>query len=248
MPTVYETGHAKNLANFETLITYVKGYGANYNPSNVAIQLVSLQNQANEARTALDQVNNLQAAYSNAVADRTVAFDPLKKLSTRLVNALKATGATKAIIESAETNNRKLQGSRASAKLSEEEKQSLLAAGKTVNQISTSQMSFDSKLDSFDKQIKLLQSIPAYSPNETELQISTLIGLYDELLKKNRAVTEAESAISTGRIARDKIFYNNETGMGAIATDVKNYVKSVYGAGAAAFKQISGLQFRTIKR
>lgn len=32
-----ETGHAKNIANFGTLISFVQGYGAAYAPSNAAM-------------------------------------------------------------------------------------------------------------------------------------------------------------------------------------------------------------------
>ena len=38
-----ETGHAKNVANFDNLISIVKGYGEAYNPSRVALKLTSLQ-------------------------------------------------------------------------------------------------------------------------------------------------------------------------------------------------------------
>jgi len=38
-----ETGHAKNIANFSTLISFVQGYGAAYDPSNAAIELTALQ-------------------------------------------------------------------------------------------------------------------------------------------------------------------------------------------------------------
>jgi len=32
-----ETGHAKNVANFKTMISFVTGYGGDYKPSNSAI-------------------------------------------------------------------------------------------------------------------------------------------------------------------------------------------------------------------
>ena len=33
MASTSETGHAKNVANFQNLIAFVTGYGATYNPS-----------------------------------------------------------------------------------------------------------------------------------------------------------------------------------------------------------------------
>ena len=49
--------------------------------------------------------------------------------------------------ESVKTLVRKLQGTRATAKISEEDKQKLSAEGKEVNQISASQMGYDNRLE-----------------------------------------------------------------------------------------------------
>ncbi len=37
-----ETGHAKNVANFATLIAFCTGYGADYAPTNAMIDLAAL--------------------------------------------------------------------------------------------------------------------------------------------------------------------------------------------------------------
>ena len=42
MPTYYETGHAKNIANFQDLIAFCTGYGATYNPTKTALKLPQL--------------------------------------------------------------------------------------------------------------------------------------------------------------------------------------------------------------
>ncbi|WP_162800054.1 hypothetical protein [Pedobacter jeongneungensis] len=165
MSKINDAGHPKNVANFENLITYLTGYGAVYNPSNVNIQLKSLNEKALAARTLLEQVNDLAAKSSSAIAARDLAFQPLKKLSTRIVNAIKASNVPQQVADNATTNNRKIQGQRASAKLTDEEKEKLAASGTIVNQVSASQQSFDSQLDNFDKQIKLLGTIPTYAPN-----------------------------------------------------------------------------------
>ncbi|MBK7148718.1 MAG: hypothetical protein IPH78_07800 [Bacteroidetes bacterium] len=39
MASTTETGHAKNVANFEDLISFCTGYGASYNPSKAAIAI-----------------------------------------------------------------------------------------------------------------------------------------------------------------------------------------------------------------
>ena len=169
MANTSETGHAKNVANLESLITSIIALGTTYNPSRDSIKLTELQTLHNASEESLNTVNIAQAAYSNAVAARKVAFQPFSQLITRVYNSLKATDTTTQVDQSARTIVRKLQGRRASAKITEEEKKALEAEGKEVNQISASQMSFDNRIENFDRLIMLLSSIPLYNPNEAEL-------------------------------------------------------------------------------
>ena len=120
MSSTSETGHAKNVANFDKLISYAIGYGADYNPSKVAIQVISLQAVYGNANQAIDLVNESIPIYKNTIAGRELVFDPLNKLSTRIMNALDATDAAEQLQENARTINRKIQGSRAKPKKSEE--------------------------------------------------------------------------------------------------------------------------------
>jgi hypothetical protein len=242
-----ETGHAKNVSNFDQLIVYVTSYGSKYNPSKPAIKLDALDVLKNSANKALDDVNLALPAYSNAVAARDEAFNPLSKLVTRVFNALKATGTTEQVDENAQTLVRKITGKRATAKKTDQEKEALKAQGKEVKEISTSQMSFDSRLGNFDKFIKLLGSIPLYIPNEVELSVAGLQVLYTDLSAKNSAVVLATTELSNARIARNKVLYNELTGLVDTAADVKTYLKSVYGTTAPEFKQVSQLAFKAIK-
>jgi len=247
MSTTYETGHAKNAANFQILIANVTGYGASYNPSMASIKLPNLNALANAANATIANLNSLLPRYSNAVAEREAAFEPLSRLSTKMYNSLKATDAIKQVKDNAETNHRKLSGRRASAKLSEEEKQMRLAKGDEVKQISASQKSYDNMLDTLDKQIKLLADIPSYVPNEIELQIATLQELFNTLQIKNTAVQQQLVLLNAARIARNEALYNAKTGIVAVAQDVKNYAKSVFGVSSANYKLISGIAIRKIK-
>lgn len=179
MASTSETGHAKNVANFEKLVAETTAFGENFNPSKATLKLTALNTQLATARAAIAAVNSAEPAYKNAVSARDAAFAPLGKLITRINNALKASDTTVQEDESALTLVRKLQGRRATAKKTEDEKQAAAAEGKEIVQISSSQMSYDSRLDNFDKLIKLLSSIPAYAPNEADLKVEALTALYN---------------------------------------------------------------------
>lgn len=209
--------------------------------------MTALQTLSAEAKSAIDAVNAAMPSYSNAVSAREAAFEPLSKLTTREMNSLKATDTTTQVDESARTLARKIQGVRATAKMTEPEKAAATTEGKEINQISSSQMSYDNRLDNFDKLIQLLNTIELYAPNEPELKVTALTALYNDLKEKNTAVINATTPISNARIARNNILYKENTGLVDVALDVKTYIKSVFGATSPQYKQVSKLEFRAIK-
>jgi hypothetical protein len=243
MSSTSETGHAKNVANFEKLLVAVSSFGTAYNPSKANIRLDALTTKVAEAKAAVGAVNAAEPAFKNAVAVRNEAFEKLGKLVTRISNAIKASDTSAQVDETVMSLIRKLQGRRASVKLTDEEKKALEAEGKSTAEASSSRMSFDSRLDNFDKLVKLLESVAAYAPNEADLKTTALSAFYTDLLAKNNAVAEAESPLTTARIARNEVLYNEATGLANLSVDVKNYVKSVFGSTSPQYKTISSIQF-----
>ena len=115
MASTSETGHAKNVANFQDLIEFVTGYGATYNPSKASLKLTNLIALKASAEGNLTDVISKNTNYNNKVNDRITAFSGLKAFSTRLVNALQTTDATNETINDAKGFNRKMQGKKTSA-------------------------------------------------------------------------------------------------------------------------------------
>ena len=243
MASTTEQGHNRNAANFDKLIINCTSYGITYNPNKAALKIVAMQAQATAAKNSLTTVNALTPAYKNAVSARVAAFKPFDKLITRVNNALKASDTTQEVDDSAKTIVRKLQGRRATAKKTEEEKKVAADAGKEIVEISTSQMSYDSRLDNFDKLIKLLSSVSQYAPNEVDLKITALTALYTDLKAKNLAVINAETPLNNARIARNDVMYKDNVGLVDVAADVKTYIKSVFGATSPQYKTVSSLKF-----
>lgn len=247
MTSTSETGHAKNVATFDQLISFVVGYGATYNPSKAAIKLKAMQTLATQAKDAINQVNAALPAYNTAVAARVEAFEPLSKHITRVSNALKASDASPKIVETAKALVRKIQGTRATAKKTTQEIEAEKAEGKETREISSSQMSYDNRLDNLDKLIKLLAGVTQYAPNEPELKVASLTTLYNDLRTKNAAVVTVTASLSNARIARNRILYKENIGLVDVAADAKTYIKSVYGATSSEFKQVSALEFKALK-
>lgn len=246
MPSIIETGHAKNVATFEDLISFCTGYGVTYNPSKAALKLPALTTQLTGANTALQAVKVAKTAYDNATNARELAFKPLKPLATKIVNALAATEATEQTVDDVKSINLKIQGKR--AKAIEKPSAAAIAAGaEPAKTASTSQQSYDKLIDHFTQMIATLTAEPKYLPNENELKLVTLNTLLTDLKAKNTGVINATTALSNARIARDKALYAEIIGLLDVAQDVKQYVKSVFGATSPQYKQVSGLKFTRSK-
>ena len=247
MTSKSETGHAINVAHFNDLISFVKGYGSAYNPSNAALAVSALETQELNANNSISAVNGAIAPYNTAVAAREVDFAPLSKLVTRVMNFLKASGVSQQVYDSVNTVARKIKGGRASAKITPTPTNGDNDTNTEVKQVSSSQMSYDSREENFAKFIQLLMAVPLYAPNEVELQTATLTDLSTNLKDKNDAVINAEVPLSNTRIARNVLLYTATTGLCDIALTVKNYVKAVFGATSPQYKQISKLKFTKAK-
>ncbi|MEI6062586.1 MAG: hypothetical protein WCR72_17925 [Bacteroidota bacterium] len=243
MASTSETGHAKNEANFRSLTAFASSYGADYNPSNGYIQLPALQSLSQNAGNALLTVNSTLSDFKKAAGNRRTAFAPLNILSTRILNALMSSGADENLVANAKTLVHKIKGERITPRLTEEEKAALKAEGKESNESSSSQLSFDNRLDNFDKLVKLLGTATEYKPNEPELQLTSLSALYTIMYNCNQAVIDITAVLSQARVSRNEIFYSPLTGLFEVATTAKKYVKSLYGAGSERYRQVAGIIF-----
>lgn len=255
MATFSEVGHGKNVANFEDLISFCTGYGATYNPFLNAIKLAQLNTLKTNAVNSITNVSTTFTTFKNATNNREIAFEPLKKLTTKVMAALKACGANDQTMADALTINHKIQGT---AKLTKADAEivsnTTSAIGPNPNptpvtpkDISNSQQSYDSKIEFFSKMIDLLTSIAAYTPNENELKLTGLNATLLNMKTTNTAVINAYTAWSNARISRTDILYKVGTGLVDISLEVKAYVKSLFGASSMQYKQVTALKFRKIK-
>ncbi len=245
MAPIYETGHAKNVANFQDLISFCQGYGAAYNPSNENLTIPSLQLLYQEAESKLDDTKTQKTTFDNATNTRKISFAGLKPLSTRIINALASSGADAMAVENAKGINKKIQGTSSPKPGSS---QTPLPEGDNSGGISTSQQSYDKLIDHFTGLIELLSQNKSYAPNEDDLKLATLQAKLTDLKTTNTALINAFTANSNARISRNQTLYNKDTGLVQRSKEVKKYVKSVFGGSSPQYSQVSGLEFRMYKK
>ena len=243
MTSTSETGHAKNVANFQDLISFATGYGAPYNPTKTILKLPNLIALQATGQTDIATVVTDNTAYNNKVNERFTEFSTVKTLSTRLVNALEATDASPEKIKDAKGFNRKMQGKRTS--IISEPIDTNTPAPTTI---SSSQQSYDQQIQHLAGLNSVLLSEPSYAPNENDLKTTTVTTKINTLTTKNKEVSIAHTKISNSRIKRDKTIYGKDTGIVDVALEVKKYVKSLFGASSPEYAQISGIEFKRTKK
>ncbi len=239
-----EVGHAKNTANFETLISFVTSYGATYNPSKPGLDVAKLSALLAQTLASLTDTNDKRSVSTDSINQRELVFEPLSKLTTRIGNALSVSVVDSLIAEDAKSIINKIQGKRASPNATPDPTIPVADQPKTV---SSSQMSYDQRVESFDRLIKVLEGQSGYVPNENELKTVTLNTKLTDMRAKNTAVVNSGVDLSNSRLSRNALLYADDKGLVKTAQDVKKYVKSVFGATSPQFKQISGLKFTTPK-
>ena len=236
MASTSETGHAKNVDNLGLLISNIASYGDRYKPTNPSILLEALKKMEADGRAAVLAVNDAMPIYSRATIERDNAFDPLGQLVTRSLNSLRASSSSEQTDEAASAIVRKIRGNRTTAK----------AAATTdvkVATVSTSQQSYDSVLDNYERYVQYIAATPEYAPNEDDIKLPALKALAVELRAKNTACNNAKVAIDNARMARNRVLYTPLTGLVDVALDAKTYIKSLFGATSPEYKQVAKIDF-----
>ena len=243
MASTTETGHAKNVAYLHDLLDFCIGYGSTYAPTKNAFKVPTLQTMETDAQNSIADVLSKKTAFNNNVNLRMQAFKGIKPLSTRIVNALQSTDASAELIKDAKTYNKKIQGTRAT-----KIETPIDPDTPVPNTISTSQQSYDQLIQHFAGLIEVVKTEPTYAPNETELQVATLLAQNNDRTTQNNNVSQAYTDYSNAIISRNNLLYSKDTGLVDTALGVKMYIKSIYGATSDQYKQVKGIPFRNLKK
>ncbi|MFN8339193.1 MAG: hypothetical protein U0T36_09255 [Saprospiraceae bacterium] len=244
MISTSETGHIKNVSFFEDLITYCQSYGPAYNPSNDMFKLPQLQTKMTAAQTAINNLKIKKTSFDNATNARRTVFEDIKRLSTRIINALIVSGASELTIADARGINKKMQGSSSKKTESSTTETESTSVPKSI---STSQQSYDRIKDHLANFIQVLQQEPTYNPNENDLKIAYLQTKVTQLETAKTQWINAYTEYSNTMIDRNNVMYDKNEGMVNIAIKVKLYIKSLFGAKSPQYFQISNLHFKNYK-
>jgi len=257
--SIYESGHGKNVANFNQLITLLITFAAKYSPTNPLITIAAMQTVYNNCYNVMEQFATDLVTYVLSVDARQDAYDLLAKYATRAVNMLKGSAATKRQVDDAKATLKKLrnQKKKTIAQVPVTTTPTLIpgdlgttdAGNETATKLkhSVSQLSFDNRIIHFKDLIKLLSAIPVYNPNEVDLKIASLNTYVSSLQTLNNNANITGSAVQKNRISRDELLYDPQTGLIEVAREAKNYVKGACGASSPEYKDVVKIKFHDQK-
>ena len=164
MASSSEVGHNKNVANFSTAYQILEEMGTLYNPSNTNILLPNLAPKKTDLAATINVLNKQNPIYKNAVADREDEIAPMSKLTTRSLNFSNSTAISEKDKENLQSQAKKIRGDK---KLKAENPETAES-----DAISTSQMSYDSRIANFSTFISQQASHPEYIPNQNDLKLA----------------------------------------------------------------------------
>lgn len=238
MASQSEVGHARNVANLQKLTEQNTAYTL-YNPPIPNLEIANLQTLYTAAVAEIADVENSRIANRAAIANRQIAFENLKPLATRIINFIDILGVEQGILSQAKSFNRSIQGYT---------NRSARTPGEEGDTVSTSRQSYTQQAETFGNLIRLLETIPTYTPNEDDLKIPSLTTYQQSLVAATQPVDQTEATLKVKMIGRDTLLYADGTGLYDTAQNVKKYVKSIYGADSPEFANVSSIKFNNPTR
>jgi hypothetical protein len=239
MASTSEVGHVKNVANLGTGIQILQEMGALYNPSNTNIHLNNLLDIKTAIDSSISNLNSKIPSYKNAVANRETAIAQLGKTTTKVLNFSKSLNISTTDKENIINIVKKVRGD---AKVKAINPETSETTG-----ISTSQMSYDSRIANLAMLTNMVASHPEYQPNENDIKVANLQIFQQELSTLSSFVNTAGNELITARLNRNNILYLTDNNIIKLMNETKAYLKSLGLEAQPYYKAFTKLKFRGLK-
>jgi chromosome segregation ATPase len=241
-----ESRHAKNITNFETVTNILDGLVTVYDPSQTLsffLLLAALRDRLEEASAVLDEIDA-------ALVDKTTRIDEIQaelKDLDRYVGGIKRTAESELgdealtrdlqnIVDQLNSQSRSmhLDGDEALTPDTEEAR----------TKFSASRQNRDDQIARLAAALALLKNRNDYDPPDPRYKIPVIEARLAALTEKNEAAKAAEAALASALAARDRLLYDDDTGIIKLVKLIKAELARKPGKDSAAYQQINALEFR----
>ena len=232
------------LSEFRKMIDFCAA-AAGYNPTNPLLQIAVLNTKYAAGVAAVADISTQIAPFKVAVNERQQAFEGIGGYGVRVRNMAKASGASPELLADMLTYTRKLRGSRAGTKPSDNPD---TPENEALNKHSVSQTSYAALVEHFRNLTNLAKNEPVYQSNEADLKTNSLDAYIADLETKNANVANKFVPLSNSRAGRDALLYTDSDSIVDTAQLVKAYVAAAFGKDSTLYKQIKSLKFPRPRR
>lgn len=232
------------VGNFEKLVSFTNAQGLVYNPSKASIKVAALQALLTQVQGSVQAADVSRIAYENALNARQQVFRTVPKHARRIVAALKASGASRDVIDDCVTLYRRYryQGRKpvvpspdaANAVVGKENEEAFCRK--------LSHLDLDSQIANFNRLVLRVGAELLYKPNEVEFQIPALTAFVITLREKNKSVINTYIVLKDANQLVNKLLHDN-SGIYGHATAVKSYIEFLYGYGSVKHREVTSLSF-----
>lgn len=241
----FENSHTRNVAALRQARNVNLALGNRYKPVSELLANDALDTFCNDCATVLSTVHHGELDFENASDARQSAYEGLEPYGTRVINTLIACEAPGAVVDTARGYLARLRGERIEKP---EPAASDAPAEDIKKQISVSQRSYESREGHFRKLVELCQHHgPLYRTNEDDMSLPALESRLALLHSSNAHVGETSARYTAALVARDRLLYDDKTGIVARMQKLRSYYASAFGAGSTERKQLEGLHVRTLR-
>ena len=230
--------YTKKAAAFEKLVGICAGYEGKYNPARQNLNSNALRLLAGQAVEAERAVADARRRFATAAGQRDEAFKSLGVVLKRLraeIQLLSVDAGTRKLL--VDVTNKASTFYPGSARPVPVEKEAPKAKR------SYSGKDAATRLAAFGDLVDALEGVTDYHPSTEDLSVVALRAQAAGLKAHIQAVIEAGSALNMVRNERRRIFTDPETGVLAIARDVRNTFKSIFGSPSAELTGVRMIRF-----
>lgn len=238
-----ETGHVKNVANFETAIFVLTALGRSYNPNQGLILLTALQVKLMEFKAALANVDTKDAEYRVETDEVQAEFDGLTAYVVNVKRTAEVEINDPAFTADLQTVVNKFFPKGRNTGLDDDPLTPDIDESRTAR--STSERSRDKLIAHLSDIIALLETKASlYNTNDLAYTLDAIKAKRDRLTARNNASKQALIAKANAEDARDNLLYNEETGIITLVKLIKTELARNPGKNSTAYQQINALVFR----
>lgn len=236
------SGHAKNITNFETVTNLLDSLVTVYNPSQTSLLLAALQDRLEEASALLDEIDTALVHKNTKVDEIQAELEDLDCYVVSLKGAAEFELGDEALTRDLQNIVERLNPKSRSTSLTGGALTS--GADDSRTKLSASQPDRDERIAQFAAALALLKTRTDYDPPAADHKIAGIETKLTALTAKNDAANAAEAALASALAARDRVLYDDETGIIKLVKLIKIQLALKPGKTSAAYQQINALEFR----